>query len=173
MPKPTSPIVAYLQESVALHRRLNASWDLPQDESDAITAGFKAHFEHPYHTHTQELLAHGKYTASLHDGVIEKVTERCVPGTNNVQTVIRATAYFYDTQQGIEVGIGQVIFTLKGSERFRKRTSFQGWRIHEAVLDEVSGHLGLTLAPNFSSLRVVEHAFDVVALRTVFKGELA
>lgn len=170
MPKITSPIVAYLEENIALHRRLNASWDLHQDESDAVTAGFKEHFAHPYHTHTQALLAHGKYTASLHDGYIEEVTERRIPGTNNVRTVIRASAYFYDTEQGVEVGRGEVVFTFTGSQRFRRGRNVQGWRIFEVVLDELSGHIGLTLAPNLASLHVVEHAFDLVAVRTVFTG---
>ena len=174
MPKITSPIVAYLQENIALHRRLNAGLRLAQDENDALTQGFKEHFAHPYHTHTQALLAHGKYTASLHDGYIKEVTERRIPGTNTVRTVIRASAYFYDTEQGIEVGRGEVVFTFTGSERFRKRISVQGWRIVEVVLDEVSGHIGLTLAPSFASGgTVVEHAFDLVAVRTVFKGDLA
>ena len=52
--------------------------------------------------------------------------------------------------------------------------SKNGWRIVEVVLDEVSGHIGLTLAPSFASGgTVVEHAFDLVAVRTVFKGDLA
>ena len=37
MPKITSPIVAYLQENIALHRRLNAGLRLAQDENDALT----------------------------------------------------------------------------------------------------------------------------------------
>ena len=173
MPKITSPIVAYLHENIALHRRLNSKLRLAQDENDALTAEFKEHFAHAYHTHTQELLAHGKYTASLHDGHIEEVTERRIPGTNNVRTMIRVSAYFYDTEQGIEMGRGEVVFTFTGTERFRKDRSVQGWRIFEVVLDEISGHIGLTLAPSLTSLRVVEHAFDLVAVRTVFKGEVS
>ena len=162
-----SPIVGYLNENLVLHARLNAHWDL--DKAEGLDAKFRKHFEHEYHTKTQDLLVHGAFVASLHDGYIETLTERRIPGTDRIRTVIRASAYFYDVASRMEVGRGEVVFTFEGKDRIRKQGNFQNNRIFESVLDMDSKRMGLTLCPDWHRNVVVEFAFETmdIAMRII------
>lgn len=153
-----SPIVRYLNENIALHVLLNQP--CVESEADSLNAAFKKHFAHEYHTKTQALLAHGELVASLHDGFVERVTERRIPGNEQVRTVVLVSAYFYDAKSGQEVGRGEAEFTFTGTERLRKLGNFQSNRIFEAVIDLENKRIGLTLCPSWDRKLVVEFPFE-------------
>ena len=155
-----SPIVRHLNKNIALHVLFNQP--CVEEEADTLNAAFKKHFAHDYHTKTQALLAHGELVASLHDGFVERVTERRIPGSDQISTVVIASAYFYDAKRGEEVGRGEVEFTFTGTERLRKMGNFQNRRIFEAVIDMDSKRIGLTLCPSFRSKVVVEFPFESI-----------
>lgn len=158
MSKIRTPISRYLHEHLVLNSRLN--------DCEGLSEKFDAHYAHAFHINTQALLAHGALVASLHDGFVEKVTERRIPGTNRIRTVISMSAYFYDPATRTEVGRGEVILTCEGTNRLRKLGNIQNNRIVEAVLDMDSKRLGLTLGPDWYREIIIEFAFDTVEIAT-------